>query len=77
MTAQWFVAQRGRAMAVMGLGFAASLALLPPFSRALIDAFGWREAYVALGVLVWLLVIPATALLGPGSRQYSWEGRAV
>jgi MFS family permease len=62
MTAQWFVERRGRAMAVMGLGFAASLALLPPVSRALIDAFGWREAYIVLGVLVWLLVIPAAAL---------------
>ena len=63
LTAQWFVLRRGRAMAVMGLGLAASLALLPPISRALIDAAGWREAYVALGVMVWLLVIPATLLL--------------
>ena len=46
-------------MAIMGLGFAASLALLPPLSRALIDGIGWREAYVVLGVMVWLLVIPA------------------
>jgi MFS family permease len=62
MTAQWFVARRGKAMAIMGLGFAASLALLPPLSRALIDTVGWREAYIVLGVIVWLLVIPATAL---------------
>jgi MFS family permease len=62
MTAQWFVARRGKAMAIMGLGFAASLALLPPLSRALIDSVGWREAYVALGIIVWLLVIPPTVL---------------
>ena len=62
MVAQWFVVHRGRAMAVMGFGFAASLAFMPPLSRALIDTFGWREAYMALGVLVWLLVIPASAL---------------
>lgn len=62
MTAQWFVARRGRAMAIMGLGFAASLALLPPLSRALIDVAGWREAYIALGVMVWLMVIPAAVL---------------
>ena len=63
MTAQWFVVRRGQAMAIMGLGFAASLALLPPLSRALIDGVGWREAYVVLGVMVWLLVIPAAWLL--------------
>ncbi len=62
MTAQWFVARRGKAMAIMGLGFAASLALLPPISRALIDTVGWREAYIVLGVIVWVLVIPVTVL---------------
>ena len=62
MTAQWFVIRRGRAMAMMGLGLAASLALLPPISRALIDAAGWREAYIVLGVMVWMLVIPAALL---------------
>ena len=60
---QSFVLRRGRAMAVIELGLAASLALLPPLSRALIDAVGWREAYVALGAMVWALVIPASALL--------------
>ena len=60
MTAQWFVAKRGRAMAVMGMGFAASLALLPPISRLLIDTVGWREAYALLGVLVLVLVIPSS-----------------
>ena len=63
MTAQWFVQRRGRAMAIMGLGFATSLALLPPVSRALIDAIGWREAYMALGVMIWVLVIPPAAFL--------------
>ena len=38
---------------------------ITPAARALIDSVGWREAYVALGVIVWLLVIPATALFAP------------
>ena len=69
MTAQWFVVQRGRAMAVMGFGFAGSLALMPPVSRALIDAFGWREAYIVLGVLVWVLVIPASAIFARNTPE--------
>ena len=69
MTAQWFVVHRGRAMAVMGFGFAASLAFMPPFARALIDTLGWREAYMALGVLVWLLVIPATAIFARNTPE--------
>ena len=69
MVAQWFVVHRGRAMAVMGFGFAASLAFMPPFARALIDTLGWREAYMALGVLVWLLVIPASAIFARNTPE--------
>lgn len=58
LAAQWFVRRRGLAIAVMGLGFAASNALLPPLTRLMIDAFGWREAYIGLGLMVWLLVLP-------------------
>ena len=58
LTAQWFVAKRGRAVAVMGLGFPLSAAILPPATRFLIDTIGWREAYMVLGVMVWVLVLP-------------------
>ncbi|MDA0270434.1 MAG: MFS transporter [Chloroflexi bacterium] len=58
LTAQWFVQKRGRAMALQGMGFPVSLAVIPLLGRFLIDAIGWREAYVVLGVMVWVLVIP-------------------
>jgi sugar phosphate permease len=60
---QWFVTHRGRAIALMGLGFPLSNAVLPPLSRFLIDNFGWREAYGVLGVVVMLLIIPAATFL--------------
>ena len=60
---QWFVTRRGRAIALMGLGFPLSNAVLPSLSRFLIDAYGWREAYALLGVLVMLLIIPAAVFL--------------
>ncbi|MGD9890184.1 MAG: MFS transporter [Dehalococcoidia bacterium] len=63
LVGQWFVRYRGRAMSIVGLGFAASAALLPPIARLLIDTVGWRGAYMALGVMVWVLVIPATLLV--------------
>ena len=62
LTATWFVAKRGRAMAIMGLGFAASNAIVPPLGRLLIDSIGWREAYVVLGLMVWLAVIPGVLI---------------
>ncbi len=63
LTATWFVSRRGRAIAIMGLGFALSNAILPPVSRYLIDGFGWREAYMVLGIMVWVLVIPGAVFI--------------
>ena len=63
LTAQWFVERRGRAMAVVVLGLAASNALLPPVTQSLIGTFDWRTAYVILGVMVWILLIPASILV--------------
>jgi MFS family permease len=58
LTAQWFVERRGRAMAIVGLGFAVSNATIPPVAQYLIANVGWREAYMALGIMVWVLVLP-------------------
>ncbi|MPZ97972.1 MAG: MFS transporter [Dehalococcoidia bacterium] len=63
LAAQWFVRRRGRAVAIMGLGFPASVALLPPLSRLMIDNVGWREAYAALGVMVLVLVLPGAVFV--------------
>ena len=58
LVAQWFVKYRGRAMAIMGVGGAASNAAFPTISQQLIEMFGWRETYMILGVFVWLLILP-------------------
>lgn len=63
LTAQWFVKRRGRAMAVVILGLAASNALLPPIANYLIGSIGWRESYMVLGAMVWILLIPASLLI--------------
>jgi MFS family permease len=63
LVASWFVERRGRAMAVVGLGFAASNAVLPPVAQFLISNIGWREAYMVLGVMVWVLVLPGAIFL--------------
>ena len=59
LTAQWFVSRRGRAMSVVILGLAASNAALPALSQFLVGSVGWRQAYMGLGMMVWLLLIPA------------------
>jgi MFS family permease len=60
---QWFSRQRGFAMGLMALGFGVSMAVHPPLGQYLIDTFGWRQAWVVLGVLTWILMLPPLIFL--------------
>jgi MFS family permease len=63
LVSQWFDRKRGFAMSLMALGFAASMAVHPPLGQALIEAFGWRWAWVILGLTTWVILLPPVWLL--------------
>ena len=64
LVALWFVRLRGRVMALNILGSVASQAAFPPLILLLITALGWRNAWVALAILVWgLLLLPSMLLV--------------
>lgn len=63
LAARWFVRRRGRAVAMVALGIAASNAVLPPVAQALVEAVGWRGAYTTLGVVVMLALVPAALII--------------
>lgn len=64
VVSQWFVKKRGFAMSLMGLGFALSMAIHPPLAQWLIDTVGWRQSWVILGVVSWvILIIPILFLV--------------
>lgn len=55
--ARWFVATRGRAMAITNLGYPVGEALLPLITIAIIASIGWRATWgVAAGVIVLVLI---------------------
>lgn len=62
LTAQWFVRYRGRAMALVTLGFALANATFPPLTQALVSSFGWRGAYLALAGLIVVALLPAALI---------------
>ncbi|MEL6211428.1 MAG: MFS transporter, partial [Pseudomonadota bacterium] len=69
LTARWFRANRGRALAVTVLGYPAGEALLPPLAVALIGWIGWRETWLVAGALLGLVILPLIlALLARGDR---------
>ena len=63
LVSQWFAKRRGFAMGLMALGFGLSMAVHPPLGQWLIDQYGWRQAWVILGFLTWLLFLPPLLFL--------------
>lgn len=62
-TGRWFVANRGRAMALVVIGQQAGLALLPVCFVLVSNAYGWRMAWVWSAVLLLVLAFPVVVKL--------------
>ncbi len=63
LVANWFQKRRGTAIGVMSVGIGAGILVLAPLlGGCIIPQFGWRNAYLALAVFIWLLV-PLTLLV--------------
>lgn len=62
VVSKWFVRKRGRALAISGLGLNTGAIVASSLVAFLIDAIGWRNAWLTLGVLVVGVVVPPTLL---------------
>jgi len=63
LVSQWFDRKRGFAMSIMALGFGISMAIHPPLSQFMIDEFGWKVAWIFLGISTWIIMVPTLFLL--------------
>jgi len=63
-----FVAARGLAVAVALSGSGISTSLVPIIAQRLVDASGWRTAYLGLGCIWALLVLPLALLFFRNAR---------
>jgi MFS family permease len=59
---RWFTRRRGLALGVVSAGSAAGQLVLLPATASLIEAVGWRTAYVVLGAAVLLVALPVVLL---------------
>ena len=70
---RWFVRRRGLASGLAVSGIGVGTLVMPPSATALIATFGWRDAYLVLGLLALvigvgacLLIVDEPALRGTG-----------
>ncbi len=57
--ATWFDRKRGLALGIAISGVGLGTAIVPKFAMSLIQSYGWREAYIGLGALTFILAFPA------------------
>ncbi|MFH1639748.1 MAG: MFS transporter [Chloroflexota bacterium] len=58
LAALWFLRLRGRAMVVLAIGGAASQAIFPIIAHSLISHGGWRNTWVVLAFVIWIVFVP-------------------
>jgi MFS family permease len=57
MVSNWFVKKRGTAIGIMSTGIGAGIFVVAPLVGSfLIPTYGWRIAYLVLGILAWGLI---------------------
>ena len=74
-----FEARRGLALGIAMAGVGLGTALMPQLARVLIQAFGWRGAYIGLGIVTFAVAFPGVLLFvrGPaasGRREFPTAG---
>ncbi len=63
VVSRWFVRLRGRATGILFMAHSAGMALFPLIAGIIIEARGWRDAWIFLGILVWAVALGPVWLL--------------
>ncbi len=56
--AKWFNRKLSFALAILAVGAGFGGLICAPISAVLIENFGWRSAFIMLGILIWCVAIP-------------------
>ena len=77
LTTAWFDTQRSLAVSLVSAGMGVAPMTISPFARWLISAYDWRAAMFDIGVMSWVLLIPAVLLVRqPPAAVATAEGGA-
>ena len=60
---RWFDRKRGLAVGIAGSGGGLGLVVMAPFAAYLIYNLDWHMAYLVMGLIAWVIIIPLSRLL--------------
>ncbi|OBQ70442.1 MFS transporter [Mesorhizobium erdmanii] len=63
LTTAWFDTNRGLAVSLVSAGMGVAPMTISPFARWLISAYEWRTAMFDIGIMAWVLLLPAVPLV--------------
>ncbi|TPO03319.1 MFS transporter [Mesorhizobium sp. B1-1-5] len=63
LTTAWFYTNRSLAVSLVSAGMGVAPMTISPFARWLITAYDWRTAMFDIGVMAWVLLLPAVLLV--------------
>lgn len=63
LTTGWFDTHRGLAVSLVSAGMGVAPMTISPFARWLISAYEWRTAMFDIGIMAWVLLLPAVLLV--------------
>ena len=63
VVSRWFIRQRGRATGILFLSHSLGMITFPLIAGLVIKYRGWEDAWVVLGVLVWVLALGPVSML--------------
>jgi len=61
--AKWFVAKRGMMIGIVACGIGFGMTFAPPLTTWLISVYGWRSAYVIMGIGTMVVIVIASLFL--------------
>jgi MFS family permease len=63
LTTAWFDTNRSLAVSLVSAGMGVAPMTISPFARWLISAYDWRTAMFDIGIMAWVLLLPAVLLV--------------
>lgn len=66
---RWFAQKTGVAISITAAGFGLGAMISPLLAQILISGYGWRQSFLILGIVSWIIIIPLSQLLKRSPEQ--------